>query len=86
MIVTNNKKNFELLKIMRAHGWDRDMDIDYYSDLRKKYNVGDFNTITLGASNFNLETAINNLQNSVTAMSRGTINLSYRFDKTNFRI
>ena len=25
MIVTNIKKNYEMLKIMRAHGWDRDI-------------------------------------------------------------
>ncbi len=25
MVVTNNKKDYELLKIMRAHGWDRDL-------------------------------------------------------------
>ena len=26
MIITNNKKDYELLKIMRAHGWDRDLE------------------------------------------------------------
>ncbi len=25
MIVTNKKKNYEMLKVMRAHGWDRDI-------------------------------------------------------------
>ncbi len=25
MVVTNKKKNYEMLKIMRAHGWDRDI-------------------------------------------------------------
>ena len=26
MVVTNNKKDYDLLKIMRAHGWDRDLE------------------------------------------------------------
>jgi CDP-6-deoxy-D-xylo-4-hexulose-3-dehydrase len=45
MICTNDKKVANILKSLRSHGWDRDMDIDYYSDLRKKYNVGDFNAL-----------------------------------------
>ena len=44
MIVTNNKKDYNLLKIMRAHGWDRDID-------RKKNNSKKFNFINMG---FNL--------------------------------
>jgi|TARA_B110000438_G_scaffold303573_1_gene365718 CDP-6-deoxy-D-xylo-4-hexulose-3-dehydrase len=42
MIVTNKKKNYELLKIMRAHGWDRDI---------KKNKKKIFNFINMG---FNL--------------------------------
>ena len=42
MIVTNNKKDYELLKIMRAHGWDRDL---------KKNKNQNFNFINMG---FNL--------------------------------
>ena len=42
MVVTNNKKDFELLKIMRAHGWDRDL---------KKNKNQKFNFINMG---FNL--------------------------------
>ena len=42
MIVTNNKRNYDLLKIMRAHGWDR--------DLNNKKNT-QFNFINMG---FNL--------------------------------
>ncbi len=26
MVITNSKKNYNLLKVMRAHGWDRDID------------------------------------------------------------
>ena len=42
MIVTNIKKNYEMLKIMRAHGWDRDIN---------KKNEKNFNFINMG---FNL--------------------------------
>ena len=42
MVITNNKKNYNLLKVMRAHGWDR--------DINKKYNKN-FNFINMG---FNL--------------------------------
>lgn len=42
MIVTNSKKDYELLKIMRAHGWDRDL---------KKNKNQNFNFINMG---FNL--------------------------------
>lgn len=42
MVVTNNKKDYELLKIMRAHGWDRDL---------KKNKNQKFNFINMG---FNL--------------------------------
>ena len=36
MIITNNKKDYELLKIMRAHGWDRDLEKKINKD--KKFN------------------------------------------------
>ena len=42
MVVTNSKKDYELLKIMRAHGWDRDL---------KKNKNQKFNFINMG---FNL--------------------------------
>ena len=44
MIVTNNRKNYELLKIMRAHGWDRDLE-------KKKVSSKRFNFVNMG---FNL--------------------------------
>ncbi len=44
MVVTNKKKDYDLLKIMRAHGWDRDI-------LKNKKNSKKFNFINMG---FNL--------------------------------
>lgn len=45
MICTNDKKVANVLRSLRSHGWDRDMDVEYYSNLRKKYNVSDFNAL-----------------------------------------
>ena len=36
MIITNNKKDYELLKVMRAHGWDRDLEKN--NKKAKKFN------------------------------------------------
>ena len=45
MICTNDKKVANILKSLRSHGWDRDMDVDYYSKLREMYKVDDFNDL-----------------------------------------
>lgn len=45
MICTNDKKVANVLRSLRSHGWDRDTDVEYYSNLRKKYNVSDFNAL-----------------------------------------
>lgn len=45
MICTNDKKVANILKSLRSHGWDRDMDLDYYTNLRKEYNVDEFNAL-----------------------------------------
>lgn len=45
MICTNDKKVANILKSLRSHGWDRDMDVDYYTNLRQRYNVDDFNDL-----------------------------------------
>tara|TARA_R100000388_G_scaffold94967_2_gene84564 strand:- start:12620 stop:13795 length:1176 start_codon:yes stop_codon:yes gene_type:complete len=41
MICTNDKKIFNLLKSLRSHGWDRDMDEDEVVKIRQKYSIGD---------------------------------------------
>lgn len=39
MVCTNDKKLAEMLKIVRANGWDRNLDVDQQYKWRKKYNV-----------------------------------------------
>ncbi len=45
MITTNNEDFTNVLKATRSHGWDRDMDHNQQQNLRKKYNIHDFNSM-----------------------------------------
>jgi CDP-6-deoxy-D-xylo-4-hexulose-3-dehydrase len=45
MICTNDKKVANILRALRSHGWDRDMDFDFASKLRKEYKTTDFNSL-----------------------------------------
>ena len=41
MVCTNDREIFNLLKSLRSHGWDRDMDDDYSQRLREEFSVKD---------------------------------------------
>tara|TARA_R110000824_G_scaffold115564_3_gene266737 strand:+ start:2767 stop:3921 length:1155 start_codon:yes stop_codon:yes gene_type:complete len=45
MICTDNDEFANLLKSLRSHGWDRDMDSDTRNSLRTQYEVDDFNAL-----------------------------------------
>jgi CDP-6-deoxy-D-xylo-4-hexulose-3-dehydrase len=45
MVCTNDKKIYNMLKSLRSHGWDRDMDEEYQANLRSKYEVDDFSAL-----------------------------------------
>ena len=45
MICTNDKKTANILRSLRSHGWDRDMEVDYYTKLRNDYSIGEFNSL-----------------------------------------
>jgi len=45
MVCTDDRELFNILKSLRTHGWDRDMDPDYRGKLRKKYNVSEFEAL-----------------------------------------
>ena len=45
VINTNDDKMFNILKSIRSHGWDRDMDPDFQERLRKKHKVGEFENL-----------------------------------------
>lgn len=45
MICTNDKKIYDLLKQLRSHGWDRDLDFDTQKELREDWKVDDFNAL-----------------------------------------
>jgi len=44
-INTNDEDFYHLLLMMRSHGWDRDLPISKQVELRKKYNVSDFDSL-----------------------------------------
>lgn len=45
MICTNEKEVYDILKQLRSHGWDRDLDIKRQNELRDKWNVDDFSAL-----------------------------------------
>jgi CDP-4-dehydro-6-deoxyglucose reductase, E1 len=45
MVCTNDKTIYNILKSIRSHGWDRDLDPDVRDELRKKHNVSDFESL-----------------------------------------
>jgi CDP-6-deoxy-D-xylo-4-hexulose-3-dehydrase len=45
IICTNDRKVANILKGLRSHGWDRDMDIDYVSNIREENNIDEFNAL-----------------------------------------
>lgn len=42
MVLTNNKRLYDILLMIRSHGWGKDLDIDTRSKLLRKYQVSDF--------------------------------------------
>ncbi len=42
MINTNEKKLYDMLLLLRSHGWGKDLDVKTRSGLMKKYNIDDF--------------------------------------------
>lgn len=54
-ITTDDKELYDLLIMMRSHGWDRDLDINKQVTLRNDYEIEDFNALyTFYVPGFNL--------------------------------
>lgn len=54
-ITTNNETLYNILKMLRSHGWDRDLDPETQKLLREDNNVSDFNALyTFYIPGFNL--------------------------------
>jgi len=45
MVCTNNDDMYNILMSIRSHGWDRDLNPSNQSELRKKHNVEDFESL-----------------------------------------
>lgn len=55
MICTNNKDVYDMLLMIRSHGWDRDLDPEAQVKLRNKYKVGSFDALyTFYENGFNV--------------------------------
>ena len=55
MVCTNDKKVYDVIKQLRSHGWDRDLDSEAKKELREKWNVDSFSALyTFYLPGFNL--------------------------------
>lgn len=45
MVCTNDKDVYDLIKMLRSHGWDRDLDEEAQKKLREKWGVDDFSAL-----------------------------------------
>jgi CDP-6-deoxy-D-xylo-4-hexulose-3-dehydrase len=45
MVCTNNKEFANILRMIRSHGWDRDIDEESKREYRQMYNVGEFDAL-----------------------------------------
>lgn len=55
MVCTNNKEIYDILKMLRSHGWDRDLDKETQQKLRAEWGVDDFSALyTFYEPGFNL--------------------------------
>ena len=55
MVCTNDKDVYDLLVMLRSHGWDRDLDPEAQKKLRNKWGVDDFSALyTFYEPGFNL--------------------------------
>ena len=42
MVITNDFKQYEMLKMVRSNGWDRQLSTKTQKELKKKYNTDTF--------------------------------------------
>lgn len=55
MVCTDDYDLYNFLKMLRSHGWSRDVDLDLQKQLREKYNISEFNSLfTAYVPGFNL--------------------------------
>jgi len=45
MICTNDTHFYNILKSLRCHGWDRDLDTDFQNNLRKEHGIDEFRSL-----------------------------------------
>ena len=83
IITTNDKKLINILKMLRSHGWDRDLDVKDKNKLRKEWNINKFNALyTFYYSAYNLRST--NLQAFIGINQLKKLNNFCKIRNTNF--
>jgi CDP-6-deoxy-D-xylo-4-hexulose-3-dehydrase len=84
MICTNNKDVYDLLKMIRSHGWDRELDSDKQKELRSKYGISDFDALyTFYVPGFNIRPTDLNSYLGIKQIRNLEKNNQKRFDNFN---
>ena len=85
MISTDDKEIYDLLKMVRSHGWDRELDTDKQKELRTKYNINDFDALYIFyVPGFNIRPTDLNSYIGIKQIDRLDKNNQIRFE--NFKI
>ena len=85
MICTDDKEVYDLLKMVRSHGWDRELDSDKQKELRTKYNISDFDALyTFYVPGFNIRPTDLNSYLGIKQIENLKKNNQKRFDNFNF--
>lgn len=85
VICTNDKNVYDILKQLRSHGWDRDLDSEKQKELREKWGVDDFSALyTFYIPGFNVRST--DLQAVIGIGQLNKINSLIDIRNKNFRV
>lgn len=85
MITTDDEELYNLLKMLRSHGWTRDIDAESKAALQQKYNISDFNELyTFYQPGFNLRST--DLQAFIGIMQLKRLNMVTEARNNNYRL
>ena len=85
MICTDDDELYNLLKSIRAHGWDRDLDEPFKTDFKKGYNIDKFKDLyTFYFPGFNLRST--DLQAYIGLLQMEKINNVVNIRNTNYNL
>lgn len=81
MISTDDKEIYDLLKMLRSHGWDRELDSDKQKELREEYKINDFDALyTFYIPGFNIRSTDLNAYIGIKQLDKLDQNNQIRFE------